>query len=320
MRPKAHIWIRPGLPNRAPCAHDRRMTHTEILQGLSARRKTHLTEPSDRAGLIHLALYSTALLISTLAITLKIPLWALLVPVQGILLSFLFTLSHECTHQTPFRTRWINEAVGHVCAVLIVLPFVWFRYFHLAHHRYTNDPDRDPELEGGHKPETWPAYLIYLSGFGYWKTGFRTLWTNAFGTPKAPYLSDRLTPRLRREARVILAINAVAAISLMFSPLLFWVWILPLLVGQPVLRAYLLAEHGRCPQVANMLENSRTTYTTRLVRFLAWNMPYHAEHHSYPSVPFYRLPDLHQDLQAHLKSTSNGYTEFTADYARHLGH
>lgn len=296
------------------------MTHTEILQGLSSLRKAHLTEPSDRAGLTHLALYVSALLISTAAIALKIPLWGLLIPVQGILLCFLFTLSHECTHQTPFRTRWINEAVGHVCAVLIVLPFVWFRYFHLAHHKFTNDPDRDPELEAGHKPDTWPAYLNYLSGFGYWKTGFRTLWTHAFDTPNASYLSDRLNPRLRREARIILAIYAVAAISLIASPLLFWIWFLPLLVGQPFLRAYLLAEHGRCPQVADMLENSRTTYTTRIVRFLAWNMPYHAEHHSYPSVPFYRLPDLHQDLRAHLKTTSNGYTEFTADYARNLGH
>lgn len=95
---------------------------------------------------------------------------------------------------------------------------------------------------------------------------------------------------------------------------------LPALFGQPFLRGYLLAEHGRCPCVANMLENSRTTFTTRLVCFLAWNMPYHAEHHRYPVVPYYRLPDLHADLRAELKSTANGYGAFTADYARNLEH
>ena len=62
------------------------------------------------------------------------------------------------------------------------------------------------------------------------------------------------------------------------------------LLGQPFLRAYLLAEHARCPHVANMLENTRTTFTTALVRLIAWNMPFHAEHHAYPAVPFHKLP------------------------------
>jgi fatty acid desaturase len=294
------------------------MTHTQILKQLSAARKTHLIERSDRAGLIHLALYLGALAISTTAIVAQVPFWVVCVPVQGILLCFLFTLSHECTHQTPFKSKWINETVGHLCAVPIALPFVWFRYFHLAHHKYTNDPERDPELDGGGRPAGWRGYLVYLSGWGYWKNGLTMLWINAFGTPDAPYLSDRLLPRLRREARIILALYAAAAISLLFTPVLFWVWLLPVLVGQPVLRAYLLAEHGLCPPVEDMLENSRTTYTTRLIRFLAWNMPYHAEHHSFPAVPFYRLPEFHDDVQAHLKSTSDGYGAFTAEYVRHL--
>ena len=25
-----------------------------------------------------------------------------------------------------------------------------------------------------------------------------------------------------------------------------------------------------------------------------WNMPYHAEHHAYPEIPFYSLPKLHE--------------------------
>ena len=33
-------------------------------------------------------------------------------------------------------------------------------------------------------------------------------------------------------------------------------WIIPALLGQPFLRAFLLAEHAACPAVSNMLENS----------------------------------------------------------------
>ena len=56
-----------------------------------------------------------------------------------------------------------------------------------------------------------------------------------------------------------------------------------------------------------MLENTRTTYTNRLIRFLAWNMPYHIEHHVYPSVPFHALPRLNQHIADRLKTTAPGY-------------
>ena len=116
----------------------------------------------------------------------------------------------------------------------------------------------------------------------------------------------------------MLALYAAAAASLFLTPLLLWVWLLPVLLGQPVLRLYLLAEHGRCPFVADMLQNTRTTFTNRLVRFLAWNMPFHAEHHAFPAVPFHRLPALHAELAPHLKSVSPGYRAFTRRYLRSL--
>jgi fatty acid desaturase len=294
------------------------MDHTALISSLSSERKTALTTRSDAAGLRHLALYVGAISLCSTAIIVQIPAWPLFLLPQGILLAFLFTLSHECTHQTPFKSRALNEIVGHCIAVLMVLPFIWFRYFHLAHHKYTNDPDRDPELAGGGRPSTWRAYLIYLSGWGYWSGMLGALWTNAFGTPQGSYLPKRQFPAMRAEARIILSLYVLAALSLFASPLVLWVWLFPLLLGQPILRLYLLAEHGHCPPVANMLENTRTTFTNRLVRFLAWNMPYHAEHHSYPNVPFHQLPALHEDMAAYLKSTSDGYVAFTQDYARGL--
>ena len=92
----------------------------------------------------------------------------------------------------------------------------------------------------------------------------------------------------------------------------------PALLGQPFLRAYLMAEHGRCPQVADMLANSRTTFTTAAMRRLAWNMPYHAEHHAYPAVPFHALPRFHELAKAHLKTTERGYARFHRRFAAAL--
>jgi fatty acid desaturase len=32
-----------------------------------------------------------------------------------------------------------------------------------------------------------------------------------------------------------------------------------------------------------------------VMHWLAWSMPYHAEHHVYPAVPFFRLRELQAD-------------------------
>jgi fatty acid desaturase len=32
-------------------------------------------------------------------------------------------------------------------------------------------------------------------------------------------------------------------------------------------------------------------------RFLYWNMNYHVEHHMFPMVPYYRLPELHEEIK-----------------------
>ena len=41
-------------------------------------------------------------------------------------------------------------------------------------------------------------------------------------------------------------------------------------------------------------DNTRTTYTGIVMKWFAWNMPYHVEHHAYPSIPFHALPKLNE--------------------------
>ena len=292
--------------------------HNSVLANLPEDTRAALHARANGPGLRHLALYLAALISCSAYIAFKLPFWGFALLLQGILLSFLFTLSHEATHQTPFATRWINEAVGHAIAPILCLPFLWFRYFHLAHHRFTNDPERDPEIAGHPRPRDWRSYLIYLSGCGFWSGGVRVLLAHAAGRIDAPYLPHRKHKAVRIEARAVLFAQGVALASLFWSPLLLWLWIVPVLIGQPFLRLYLLAEHGLCPPVANMLENTRTTFTNRIVRFLAWNMPFHIEHHSAPNVPFHKLPELHDHMADHLISTSASYTEFSTQYAKSL--
>ncbi len=290
------------------------MDHRSFLTALPAVTKAALTARADAPGLAHLAGHAGLIAALAALILTGMPFWWLLLPVQGIAIVFLFTLEHEATHKTPFATEGLNEWAGRAAGFLILLPFEWFRYFHLAHHRFTNDPGRDPELVGAPKPATRAAWAWHVSGLPCWLSEVRLLARLCLAREAAPWLPAAALPRMVREARVMAVLYALAALSLFWTSALFWVWLLPVVLGQPFLRLYLLAEHGDCPAVANMLENTRTTFTTRAVRFLAWNMPYHTEHHVFPAVPFHRLPALHAIMRDHLRVTADGYAAFTRDY------
>lgn len=295
------------------------LDHKQALAAIAPEAHAKLLEKSNARGLLHLAGHAGAILALALAIAWKVPLWPLLMLPLGILIVFLFTTLHKSIHETAFETPALNRAVAAVSGFLVFVPPLWFRYFHFAHHRHTHDMDHDPELEGG-KPATVSAYLLYLSGFTVWRGNLTVMVRNTRGRADYSYVPQARRSGLVREARIILALYAlltVLSLALGWS-LLLWVWIVPVLIGQPFLRAYLLAEHTRCPHVANMLENTRTTFTWPVIRFIAWNMPYHAEHHALPTVPFWKLPALHARLKSHLQQTENGYLRFHRKLAETL--
>ncbi len=292
------------------------MDHKAFLSTLPDDVTSRLSKRRNAGPLLHLAAHLSLILFTGTLITIRIPFWPLLLPLHGIFLIFLFTLEHEATHKTPFENERLNEWVGHAIGLIIFLPFLWFRYFHLAHHRYTNIPGKDPELLAGAKPEGWVSYVKYVSGIPYWAAMVTQIIRNAMGRADATYLPKSTHPRLKSEARLMLVLYAFAVFSLILSPFLFWAWLLPILLGQPILRLYLLAEHARCAIVADMFQNTRTTYTTKFIKFLTWNMPYHVEHHTMPNVPFHNLPKLHEYMQIHLTITEDGYVKFTREYVR----
>ncbi|MFN2360770.1 MAG: fatty acid desaturase [Marinobacter sp.] len=70
-----------------------------------------------------------------------------------------------CVHYTVFRTRKLNNIVGQICGLIIMLPHRFFRYEHCRHHTYTQLAGQDPELIP--QPKTYGEYLHYLSSIPY---------------------------------------------------------------------------------------------------------------------------------------------------------
>lgn len=244
-------------------------------------------------------------------------LWALpLMAVQGYLVAFLFMAVHETAHKTAFRSRGLNLMVGHLSAFIIGLPYEYYCLFHWDHHRYTQDPEKDPELIVGVKPTSDTQLAIAYSGLlqvagRLWLT----LCHAVTGKVVVPWIPAAKRATIVTEARGYVALYALLlALSLWSSSaLLLWVWIVPLLIGQFFLRPYLYAEHTGCERTRSAFHNTRTTYTGAVVRWIAWNMPHHVEHHAYPSIPFHALPRLNGIVDGEIVYRGPGYIRTTGE-------
>lgn len=287
------------------------ITHKTVIASLDPDTRKALLKRSDLAGMKQALLHFGLIAICSLYIYLTLPMWPIVLVFQGLLLVFLFTALHETIHGTAFKTSWINVDISHLCGFILLLPAHWFKHFHFAHHRYTNNEELDPELSAA-KPKTIIEYIKYLSGIPLYLSLIKTVFINALGKNTDSFVAKSHRKQIKNEARIYLALYALLILFsvALNTTVLLCLWLIPMLLGQPFLRAYLLAEHSLCPKADNMLINTRTTLTSSFVRFIAWNMPFHAEHHSLPSVPFYKLPELHIHLKEHLATIENGYSNF----------
>jgi fatty acid desaturase len=252
--------------------------------------------------------------------TLSSTVWVVpLIVAQGYMVAFAFCALHETAHRSAFRTRWLNAVVGTVAGLLVFWPYRNYRVYHWDHHRFTQDVARDPELYFP-KPASLPAYLFVLTGIPNAIRRIGDLLRLASGRADRPWMAVPERRPLIIEARSYLAMYlAVAALSIgAGSPIALVVWVIPWIVGQAFLRPYLLAEHTGCAFTRDCLENTRTTLTVTLVRLFAWNMPYHAEHHAYPAVPFHALPRLHERVRGKIEHLEPGYVTASVKVARYL--
>ena len=291
------------------------------LKPLTPAMLRELSVRSDRKGALRSAGHYAAIVLMG-ALIWKVSsaygvLWALpLMAVQGYFVAFLFMAVHETAHKTAFRSRGLNLAVGYLSALIIGLPYEYYCLFHWDHHRYTQDPAKDPELIVGVKPTSETQLAIAYSGLLQVAGRFWLMIVHAgAGRVTVPWVPENKRAIIVREARSYLALYALLlAVSLLFSSaILLWVWIVPLLLGQLVLRPYLYAEHTGCERTRSAFENTRTTYTGRLVKWFTWNMPYHVEHHAYPSIPFHALPKLNAIVDGEIVHRGRGYLATTRE-------
>lgn len=291
---------------------------------ISPARLKELSRRSDIRGWAKTLAHIAAIAANSYALAhswgnlLAIPLFML----QGALLVCLQAAIHEMSHRTVFKTRVFNEVFGRLFSVVVLILRSEDKFQHTAHHLYTNDPERDPEIAGV-TPDTLWSHLLNFSAIPTWPRRISKLISLALGRdPKLPYLSPSQLRVVQTEARQNIAIYAViaglAVVLKTWAPLTMW--LLPMVAMKFVHQLENMAEHGGLPHVNNIVENTRTMPTHPIMRWLLWNMPYHTAHHKYPSVPFFCLPQLHHEAfeESGVTPPSMGYISFQWHMIRKL--
>jgi fatty acid desaturase len=281
-------------------------------------RKTFkkLIKRSDGAARKDFALWFGLLLLSGVAAYLS---WGTALAfvffgIYGTLYSVADHRHHELSHGTPFKTRWANDVLFHLCAFMTLREGFYYRWSHTRHHSHTMLVGKDPEIAATRPPNI----LGLISDLFFIQDGIglvKRLVQNATGqinNDGRHFIPENEMWKVIWAARVYLMVVTLVFVSCLLSwsilPAMFV--FLPRFYGGFLSQVFNLTQHaGLAEDVYDHRLNTRTVIMNPVFSFLYANMNYHVEHHMFPMVPYYRLPELHELIKDQIPQPCNGLWE-----------
>lgn len=163
-----------------------------------------------------------------------------------------------------------------------LVSFCAFRFLHMQHHRFTNDPDKDPDMWNTSSASYYLPLKWFSLDIGYLQYYLKCL--------KSRPLSE-----IGTTIGVFLAASTAIMILTYFGYLLevLLYWLLPARIGMFFL-VFTLDYLPHHPKNTLQSENPYQATKTRigldwLLSPLLLNQNYHVIHHLYPIVPFYEI-------------------------------
>ncbi|PPR49548.1 MAG: hypothetical protein CFH15_01155 [Alphaproteobacteria bacterium MarineAlpha5_Bin5] len=256
------------------------------------------------SGLTHLSIHLGLILFSGILISISSNIFIkiLVMIAHGSFIAFLYAGLHECIHKSAFKNKKLNEFVGYFIGFVLMRSFLNGRYRHMAHHTYTQHPEKDPDKVDF--PSSYLEYFKHVTSFSVWTRILENLFRHSFGKindSEKNYIPHSEIRSLVFESRIMLiGYFFILLFSIYFSSTFFLIyWLIPRILGEPFLRLVRMVEHTGKDETADMIHNTRTSFPSAFLKFLYWNMPYHIEHHLYASVPFHKLPKFHKIIKPH---------------------
>lgn len=229
-----------------------------------------------------------------------LPLWAAM-PIYAALTYMSYTPLHEAAHGNIHGRddgrKWLNDLCGYLVAPIISVPFSTHTVEHFTHHRYTNQPDKDPDFVVSGMRHGFIAFLVHAVQFLWMQNTFlfRDYWATASRRERAIYWTEIAVAIGWRVAVLALAPRASVVALLLLG-----------YVGGAFFTAYWFAYRPHLPYE----EPARYRNTNSLI-MPAWMKPVewfwlgqnlHSIHHLFPRVPFYRYHALHRRIEPILRA------------------
>ena len=216
---------------------------------------------------------------------------------------------HECGHGTAFKSVRMNRIIYQIASFMLLRNPVTWRWSHARHHTDTLLVGRDAEISLMLPPKAIKL-VLNIVGLPDLITSVKRMFSHVLGhlrPDEAVYTPIHEHKKVFLVARIWLAIYSVAAAAALY----YGSFIPLLLIGGPrlygswhfVMTGYL--QHGGLrDNVTDHRLNTRTVMMNPVSRFLYLNMNYHIEHHMFPLVPYYNLPQLHAEIKYDLPEPS----------------
>lgn len=224
-----------------------------------------------------------------------IPLWiGFIIATLNVMLSYL--PSHEAQHDIialpGARLRWLNELVGHLSTIPLVLPYRVAKLTHLEHHKHANDPALDPDHGTSARG---PLHAI-------WKSILN----------RQPGNKSAYGDTLVRIGRSDVALDFIAYELIFYGTLftLAWtgfaleaalLWWLPRHIALTYIQYYLSWAPHHPATEQGRYRNTRS-FRSILGNIGSMGMQYHVIHHLHPRIPLYRTPQAYWEMKPVLEA------------------
>jgi fatty acid desaturase len=229
----------------------------------------------------------------------------------AIALNAFVLLMHDGMHFTLFRSRRWNSLVSVLLGSTFLMSFTAYRIMHARHHRFLGDP-RDPD---DYQNYVRPRLLLWSTHFVRLAVG-SLLYLVLIPILALKFGSDSDRRQILTEYTFLIALYSVL-LRFVPSEIMLLAWFVPLLLVGSLTALRGFTQHGVTDATDPYLA-SRTVLPNPIVGFFLLHENYHLEHHLFPEVPSYHLPQLHRLIWRRLPRavSSRSYLGFLARFLR----
>ncbi|MEQ1755068.1 MAG: fatty acid desaturase [Micropepsaceae bacterium] len=229
-----------------------------------------------------------------------VPLW-IAFPIATINLMLCYLPSHEAQHDIIARPgdmlRWLNQLVGHVSTIPLVMPYQLLRLTHLEHHKHTNDAELDPD--------------IHTKAADAWTFLFNSIVNRQPGGASNVNYGNTLQRIGTQDAKAAMALGL--AYQLAYLAILFAVswsgyaieaallWWLPRHIAITYI-GFFLSWAPHFPGIETGRYRDTRGFRSQLGNIGSMGMQYHIVHHLHPRIPLTRTPRAYWDLRPVLEA------------------